>query len=169
MEPHTLESLGGPFFDEEAIVDPQSEVAAAFYNRKTEDVAQMTGATGFTWFSFVTQGSGATVSASNVAVAGLFGNGSAAKPTVARSGAGIYVLTWPTEFDDALVGVTGMESVAETQTVAFTFASGLNVSGATNGYARVTSLASNVVNIEVYDTSDTPADLAGAIVSGYLR
>ena len=170
MLPHTIESLGGPFQDEEAIVDPTSEVAAAFYNRKAEDVAQMTGACGFSWFSFITQTSGASVSAANVAVSGMFGSGSAAKPTVARTGTGTYTLTWPTEFDDALVGVTGMESVAETQSVAFTFAAQPNVMGATNGYARVTSLASNVVSITVYNTSDAASDLGGtATVSGYLR
>ena len=33
-----------------------------------------------------------------------FGSGSAQKPTVAKTATGVYTLTWPTEFDDALVG-----------------------------------------------------------------
>lgn len=171
MEPRTIENYGGPYQDARAVKDPTTQAAAAFYNRKSEDVAQMTSATGFTWFSFTTSSASPAVLAANtVSVSGLFGSGSAAKPTCEKTATGIYVLTWPTEFDDALVGVTGMESVAETQTVTFTFASGLNVFGATNGYARVVTLASNVVTVNVYNTSDALSDLSGSkIVSGYLR
>jgi len=172
MNPRTSQSYGAPFQNEEAVVDPVSEVDAVFYNRKACDTAQLTVATGFTWFSFVTATDAApfTVPAGNVQVSGVWGNGSPAKPTVSKTAPGVYTLTWATEFDDELVGVENMESVAETQSVAFTFASGLNNAGASNGYARVSLLASNSVTVQVYDTSDAPSDLGGtATISGYLR
>lgn len=171
MNPHTIASLGGPYEDEEAVVDPTSEVAAAFLDRALEDVAQMTNAIGFSWYSFTTTATAApvTLGASTVSVSGLFGSGTAQKPTVAKTATGVYTLTWPAIFDDALVGVTGMSAVSETQTVAFTFAAQPNVLGATNGYARVATLATNVVTINVYDTTDAASDLGGIVISGYLR
>jgi hypothetical protein len=165
MNPRTISSYGGPFQNEEAVVDPVSEVDAAFYDRMACDVAQTTLATGMTWFSF-------TVDAANVSVSGVWGNGSAAKPTVSKTATGTYTLTWTASFEDELVGVSNMTSVEETQSVAFTFASGLNVLGATNGHARVSAIASNVVTVLVYDDAAPAAlsDLGGtATVSGYLR
>lgn len=172
MNPHTIASLGGPYQNEEAVVDPTSEVDAAFHNRTLEDVAQCGRAVGFSWYSFTTTATAApvTLAANTVAVSGLFGSGNAQKPTVAKTATGVYTLTWPTTFDDALVGVTGMTAVAETQSVAFTFAAQPNVFGATNGYARVFSLSSNVATIYVYNMADALNDLGGGIViSGYLR
>jgi hypothetical protein len=172
MNPHSISSYGGPFFDAKAVKDPTTQLAAAFADRMFEDVAQLTRASGFTWFSFITTLTAAvtTLSAANVAVASFFGSGSAQKPTVSKTATGTYTLTWPSTFDDALVGVAGMDGVAETQSVAFTFASGLNNMGATNGYARVTAIASNVVTVKVYDTTDALSDLGGtATISGYLR
>lgn len=174
MEPRNLESYGGPFQNEEAVVDPVSEVDAVFLDRTLCDVAQLTVATGFTWFSFVTTTDAApvTVSAANVSVSGVWGNGSPAKPTVAKTATGVYTLTWPASFDDELVGVPNMDSVSETQSVAFTFPSGLNVLGSTNGTARVSAIASNVVTVRVYDDAAPAAasDLGGtATISGYLR
>ena len=172
MLPRTIANYGGAPQNEEAITDPTSEWDAPFAGRLFEDTAQATRSIGFTWFSFVTTLTAATVTvaAGNVAVAGLFGSGTPQKPTVSKTGTGVYVLTWATEFEDALANVVGMESVTETQSVVFTFSSGLNVMGATNGTARVTALASNVVTVEVYDTSNAASDLGGtATISGYLR
>jgi hypothetical protein len=172
MEPRTLESYGGPFQNEEAVVDPVSEVDAAFYDRMACDVAQLTVATGFTWFSFVTTTTAATVTvdAANVRVSGVWGNGSAAKPTVSKTATGTYTLTWTASFEDELVDVANMSSVEETQSVVFTFASGLNVLGATDGIARVSAIASNVVTVKVLDSSFADSDLGGtATISGYLR
>jgi len=172
MLPRTIQSLGGPFQNEEPIVDPESEMDARFGNRLLEDTAQLTRSAGLTWFSFVTTATAAptTLSAANVAVSGFFGSGDAQKPTVEKAATGVYVLTWPTEFDDALSDVTNMESVTETQPVVFTFATQPNVSGVTDGLARVSSLASNVVTVRVLNTSFALSDLGGtATISGYLR
>jgi hypothetical protein len=174
MLPRTLASYGGPYQNEEAVVDPTSELDAPFADRLMTDVAQLTEACGFTWFSFITTTDAATVtvSAANVAVSGFPGSGSAQKPTVSKTGTGVYTLTFADEFEDALVGVLNMDAVAETQSIVFTFASGLNVMGATNGTARVTALASNVVTVQVYDDAAPAAlsDLGGtATISGYLR
>jgi hypothetical protein len=174
MEPRNLESYGGPFQNEEAVVDPVSEVDAPFFDRALCDVAQLTVATGFTWFSFITTATAApvTVDAANVSASGVWGNGSPAKPTVEKTAPGVYTLTWASEFDDELVGVDNMTGVEETQSVAFTYASGLNVLGATNGHARVSAIASNVVTVRVYDDAapEAASDLGGtATISGYLR
>ena len=171
MLPRSIGSYGGPYQDEEAVVDPSSEIAAAFADRLLEDVAQLTRATGFTWVSFVTSnGAPGTLSAANVRVAGLFGAGTPQKPTVEKLGPGTYQLTWPASFEDALVGVPNLGAVEETQSVVFTFASGCNVRGINDGRARVSSLASNVAYVLVYDTANALSDLGGvATIELYLR
>lgn len=174
MHPRNLESYGGPYQNEEAVVDPVSEVDAPFYDRMACDTAQLTLASGATWFKFPTTTDPApvTIPAGSVSVSGWWGNGSAAKPTVEKTATGVYELTWPASFDDELVGVENMDDVAETQSVVFTFVSGLNVMGGTNGHARVEDIASNVVTILVYDDAAPGAlsDLGGtATITGYLR
>ncbi len=172
MNPRTIESYGGPPQNEEGVVDPVSEWDAPYAARLFEDVAQGTRATGYTWFSFVTTATAAItpVDPANVAVSGVWGAGSAQKPTISKTSTGVYVMTWPTEFDDALVGVENMGGVEETQSVVFTFASGLNVAGGTMGFARVTAIASNVVTVACYNTGFALNDLGGtATISGYLR
>jgi hypothetical protein len=174
MNPRTIASYGGTYQNEEAVVDPVSEVDAVYGNRAFADLARLTLASGATWFSFITttDAAVATVAAGNVAVSGWWGNGSAQKPVVSKTATGIYTLTWAASFDDALVGVANMSTVSETQSVAFTFASGLNVLGSANGHARVSVIASNVVTVRVYDDAAPGAlsDLGGtATVSGYLR
>lgn len=173
MNPRTIASYGGPYQNEEPVVDPVSEVDAPYFDRMLEDTAQLTKATGFTWFSFLTTtGGGGIIPAANVNVSGVWGQGTAQKPVVEKISTGIYTLTWPATFADALVPVANMSAVAETQSVAFTFASGLNNTGATNGTARVYSIASNVITVRIYDDA-SPAqlsDLSGtAMISGYLR
>ena len=173
MNPRTIDSYGGTYQNEEAVVAPVSEMDAAFGNRIMEDVAQATRAIGMTWFAFypTTEAAPYTLDANAaVSVSGVWGNGSPAKPVIMKTATGVYTLTWPEEFDDALVGVTNMEQVEETQQVAFTFASGLNVAGPNDGHARVTNLASNVVTIKLYNAAGSLSDLGGLDqISGYLR
>jgi len=171
MQPRTIANYGGPFQNERLPEDPETEVDALYFDRALEDVAQLTNAAGFGWYKFTTTTTSAptTLAANTVSVACFFGNGTAQKPTVAKTATGVYTLTFPSEFDDALVGVENMASVEETQSVVFTFASQPNVFG-TNGYARVDSLASNVVTVKVYNTSDALSDLSGGVeISGFLR
>ena len=163
MLPKTLGSYGGPFVDESPTKDPTSELAARFGNRFLEDVAQATRTVPQAWVSFVPTVTAApvTVDAANVTHFTSWGSTSATKPVVAKVADGEYTVTFETEFDDDLVAVSGMESVAETQSVVFTFATCPNVRGLTNGYARVVQLASNVATVTIYDTTDTESDLGG--------
>ena len=117
MLPRTIANYGGAPQNEEAITDPTSEWDAPFAGRLFEDTAQATRSIGFTWFSFVTTLTAATVTvaAGNVAVAGLFGSGTPQKPTVSKTGTGVYVLTWATEFEDALATLRRAGSVGHRQ------------------------------------------------------
>lgn len=166
MLPKTISDYGAPYQDSRPCKDPTTQAAAARYNRMAEDVAQGSRTVSRAVVSFVTTSTGATVTvdAANVTHFSVWGSGSAQKPTVVKTATGTYTVTWEEEFDDALVGVDNMDAVAETEAVVFTMPVGRpNVRGATNGDARVSEIASNVVTILVYDTATPPAlsDLGG--------
>jgi hypothetical protein len=153
MEPKVIADYGGPFVDRGVVRDPTSQMSADKGNRVFEDVAQGTRTVTRARVLFQLATSGSTISASNVTHTSVWGSGSSEKPTVTRAGAGEYTVTWAASFDDAL---------GETESVVFTYADGQpNVRGATNGYARILNIVSNVVTLDVYDTTDNLSDLGG--------
>lgn len=171
----TISSYGGAYQNARPVRDPTTQVDAAKFNRLAEDAAQMTRSAIRASVSFVTTTTAATVEvdAANVTHFSVWGSSSAQKPTVEKTATGTYVVTWEEEFADALVPVDNMDSVEETESVVFTMPVGQpNVMGATNGYARVSSIASNVVTVLVYDDAAPSAlsDLGGtATVSFSVR
>lgn len=164
MLPATLSNYGAPFQDVRPVRDPTTQAAAARYNRMAEDVAQGTRTAVRAEVSFLTSAGGAgTIAAGNVTHFSVWGSGSPMKPTVAKTATGKYTLTWPTSAADGLVGVQNMESVAVTENIVFTMPVGApNVRGTTAGWARVASIASNVVTVEVFNASGSLSDLSGA-------
>jgi len=156
----TITNYGDVFSDRRAVADPTVEVAARLYNRKSEDVAQMTRTIGRVLLKFTT-----TVAAGPVAVTpsadgrSVWGSGASFDPTISKTGTGVYVATYATTYPDALVGTTS-DSVSETETVDFRFC-GWNIEGSSPAVCLVTPL-NNVLTIRVVDMAGAPTDLAGA-------
>lgn len=156
-----INSYGGVFIDAEAVGDPSSEIAASVDNRIHEDVAQMTRVTKRVLLKFTTTAAAAVVAVTPHADGRtVWGVGASFDPTTLnKTATGVYVATYPTTFDDSLVGTTS-DSVSETETVNFTFGFG-NVEGTAYGMVSVTPL-NNVLTIRVWDAAGAPTDLAGA-------
>jgi hypothetical protein len=156
-----IDSYGGVFIDEIAVGNPATEMAASIDNRLHEDVAQLTRTKNSVLLKFTT-----TLTAAVVAVTPhadgrtVWGSGASFDPTsLNKTATGVYLATYPTTFDDALVGTTS-DSVSETETVNFTFAGG-QCEGATFGHVQVSPL-NNTLTIYVFDAAGAPTDLAGA-------
>lgn len=158
-----IDSYGGVFIDAEAVGDPTSEIAARIDNRIHEDVAQMTHVTKRVLLKFTTTLTAATVSVTPSADGrSVWGDGASFDPvTFEKTGTGVYVATYDTEYDDALVGTTS-DSVSETETVDFTFA-GWNIEGSSPAVCLVTP-SSNVLTIRIFDMAGAPTDLGGTAV-----
>lgn len=154
MEAKTIANYGGPFADRKLVRDPSTQMGSEKGNRLLEDVAQMTRTTPRAMVAFQLATSGSSIDPANVTHTTVWGSGSTPKPTVTRSGAGEYTVTWPSSLDDEL-GVT--------ESVVFTYACGQpNVRGSTDGRARISAIVSNVVTVKVYDTSNVLSDLGGS-------
>ncbi len=165
MLPATLSDYGAPFQDVRPTRDPTTQLAAAKYNRMVEDAAQATRTVQRAVVSFLTTATAAptTVSAGSVTCFTVWGSGSAQKPVVTKTATGAYTLTWTATFDDGLVGVAGMETVAVTENVVFTMPVGAPNTRSASGYAKVLTIASNVVTVGVYDNTDALSDLSGGV------
>jgi hypothetical protein len=166
MLPATLSDYGAPYQDVRPTRDPTTQLAAAKYNRMVEDAAQGTRTAPRAEVSFLTTATAAptTVAAGNVTCFTVWGSGSAQKPVVTKTATGSYTLTWTATFDDGLVGVENMETVAVTESVVFTMPIGAPNTRSAAGYAKVLTIASNVVTVGVYDNNtDALSDLSGGV------
>ncbi|KYF87779.1 hypothetical protein BE20_24860 [Sorangium cellulosum] len=94
-------ALGGELVDYSPPEDPTTDLSAEASNEARADTAAMTRMIERAFVSFTTNGSTATVTDHDA----VWGNALAYKPTISRTGAGNYLVTWPTTVTDAR-GVT---------------------------------------------------------------
>jgi hypothetical protein len=157
----TNASYGAVFVDESVVQKPTSELPADKFNRLAEDVAQMTRTSTKGDLKFSTTTTAAVVAVSVTFGQSQWGTGSGQYPTISKTATGTYVITYPTTYDDALIG-TAAALVAETEAVSLDVARGSIMSSSAKGYVICTS-AANVVTAYVYNTSDALSDLGGSV------
>ncbi len=157
------DSYGGIYFDAVAVGDPSTELAAAIDMRIHEDVAQMTRTCKRVYLKFTTTLTAATVAVTPHADGRtVWGSGASFDPTTLnKTATGVYLATYATEYEDALVGTTS-DSVSETETVDFRFGGG-NCEGSAFGHVQVTPL-NNTLTIRIFDAAGAPTDLGGVAV-----
>lgn len=149
----TIETYGGPFVDAVPVDDPTTTESAGQHNRLTEDVAQATRTQPRAWVSFKTRTTNGAVTPDEGE--SMMGTGSAQLPTVARTGTGLYTVTYPPSWTDAL---------GTLETIVFKKAHGAVASTTTVGRVQC-SVSANVISVLVLSNiagTDTPSDLTGA-------
>jgi hypothetical protein len=155
-------SYGAPFLDDAPVANPTTEQSAALYNRHAEDSAQMTRTATGIKVKFETTTTAGPISVSVVDSTSVWGEGIAFQPTISKTATGTYVITYATEYDDALVGTEGNEGVAETEQVSFRFGHG-GCLGSTFGHVQP-SFSNNVITTYVFDAAGALSDLGGGVV-----
>lgn len=159
--PRTIGDYGGIFADQVSVFDTTVQQSSIYDNRLHEDAAQMTRTAlkaRVRWTCSTTSGPIA-VSSAVIFGASQMGVGSAQKPTISKTTTGVYVITYPTQWTD---GLGSVEPILFDDGIA-------TIRGATDGRARIVSVASNVVTVNVYDASGALSDLGGTgIVSLFL-
>jgi hypothetical protein len=163
-----ISSYSGPWVDAEPVANPTTQQSAASANRHAEDSAQMTRTASRIMVKFT-----ATVTTPPIAVevddsTSVWGEGMSFEPVIAKTGVGVYTITYATEYADALVGTTGNEAVAETEQVSFRFGWG-SVEGSLCGHVQL-EFVNNVITVYVFNAAGSSSDLGGTtVVSVFAR
>lgn len=133
----------------QGVVDPTTDLDAAAHNQAMADLAGLT-RTGIRAWALINAQAGPTVASHDA----VWGNGGGVAPTVSRTGAGIWVVTWPSTITDAL-GVV--------QTVTHS-ASGASINGNGSYTCGTVDTAANVVTAYTFTPSTgAAADLGAGI------
>lgn len=162
----SIDDVGGAKANYSPVTDPTTDEDAADRNRAFCDVAMMghTAPRGFVRF-VTTNGAAPTDPASNVHDA-LWGSAVGVKPVVARTGEGIWTITWPATVDDELTLEDAALGGGETHTVNVrtAIAQATAVAGVlVHAVAEVTS--ANVVTVRGFTAAGTSDDIAGSTIT----
>ncbi len=149
-----ITSYGGPFEDAYAVEDPTIEQSSAFDNIALEDEAQMTRTTVKAKVRFATSTSAAPLTIAALTGTSHMGTGYAQLPVVAKIGVGLYTVTYPSSWQDAL---------GATEAISFTYSDGCVESLSAYGIVQTTTLGS-VISLATFNAAGTVADLADGTV-----
>jgi hypothetical protein len=163
----SLATFGGTMTNYSAVVDPTTDEDAKYRNRYACDVAMMghTSVRAICRFLAV-NGSDPTDSTIGFVHDALWGSLVAVKPTVARTGEGVWTVTWPSTVDDELTAEDASIGGGVTHSVSIraAIAQGTAVSGVLkHATAEVTS--STVVTVRGFLADGTADDIAGSVVT----
>ena len=150
--PRTIDDFGGIFFDRVPVQVPNQEQSATFGNRLHEDTAQMSCTTDKAVVTFLTR----TTNGACTIVGGRShaGGGGGGLPTsITHTGTGLYDITYPSSFTDALNVV---------ENVTFSFSAGRVKHLSTAGHVQTTE-ATNVIHVAVFDMAGSLTDLGGGV------
>lgn len=153
MIPRTIDTYGGVFVDAFNVEDPAIEISADYDNRLHEDVAQGSRTSDKMVVRFPTTATAAPTTVTASAGQSHKGVASGDRPTVAKTGTGLYDVTFAATFTDPL-GVV--------ENVGFTFSSGRVSNLATCGSVQTTT-AANVIHVAVFNAGGTLSDLGGGV------
>jgi hypothetical protein len=151
--PRVIANYGGPYIDEKPVRNPQTEQSAAYGNKSLEDLAQLSRTTIKAIVQFPTTASAAPVAVTATAGQCHNGTGSGSYPTISKTGTGVYVVTYPSTWTNAL-------SVVEN--VSFTFGDA-SVMGSTAAAKPQISISGPVITVNVFNTSFAASDLGGGV------
>lgn len=131
--------------DAEPVEDPTTQWSAEYIKRLAEDVAQLTRTAPRAILIWTTKGSGAVGTA--VRTKTMWGDTLAFAPAIARSGTGVYALTYPATLNDGLV-------YAET----IAWFSGHTEIGDNSRNKAITIVTGAVANVTLWDSAGAASD-----------
>lgn len=140
-----ISDYGGQKLDAIAVSNPETQIAASEWNRTAEDQAQLTrtGTRALVSFATTAVAPPVTYAASAVNIRSMWGNGTAQKPTVLKTATGLYTITYPTSFTDAL-------SVVETLGFFDGWVSCRGTDSLDRLDGRLLTISANIATIAVY-------------------
>lgn len=158
-QPRSGDEYGVPFLGNAiAVGDPRTAMNFAQGNRGFDDVAQMTRVALRAWVVFPTQ-SGNGVVTSGVFGKSQMGTGNTNLPSVTRTGAGLYTITYPATWTDG--AGTDATGVGQSEPIILLIATGDVLSVSVFGRVQCAALnqAISVAVISNVSGTDTLSDL----------
>lgn len=156
----TIDTFGGALEDYGiGIVDPTTDRAAEDGNKAFANVAMMTHTNPRAVCRFVGHATTPTDPTSGLVHDAQWGDAVAVKPTVAKTGTGVYTITWPTDVDDEL---------SESHALNLKAAWG-QAEGSTAYHVQCSVTSANVVTVYVFDMAGTANNAAAATISVWVR
>ena len=138
---------GNEYADEDAVVDPETEVSATYFNRITSQLAASAYTQPRAW-AYVTVA--ATVP-TLVAHGAVWGNAPAVAPVVAYVSPGVFTLTWPASVDD-------LQATAEAHSTNIRAITGQSVNAAAASVPRWAITSANVLTATFHNLSAAATD-----------
>lgn len=145
----SINSYGGPKNDYSSPKDSSTDRSAAGVNPAYGDVAAMTHTAARSWARMTVHSAGGTPTL--VANDEVWNNGNNAAPTTARSGAGVFTLTYPTTVVDEIPATS--PGYIGPQAVNFRAGRGSNRGGTTWYQVEVVPTAANVLTVYLWKFS----------------
>ena len=145
-----LDTFGGTFADLNPVIDPVTDMAAAYQNNLTANVVALAHTAPRAWARCTVSGGVITLADHDA----VWGNGAGVAPTVARTIAGVYTVTWAASYED-LRHADDAESHATS--LRCSQVNGYKSAAARIVNARLTSAV--VATITAYDAAGTAADV----------
>jgi hypothetical protein len=146
----TLSTYGGAKEDYAPVEDASTDLSASHWNLLAMSVAGVTQTACRAWCTFVGHGTTPTDPSSNVH-GSVWGNVLGVKPVVARTGGGIYTITWPTSITDEL---------GQSHSVALRRSWG-SAEGPAAFIVTTTMTSSNIITLRVFDAAGAGNDGVG--------
>jgi hypothetical protein len=150
----TIDTYGDLKVNYAPVEDFTTDEDADDRNEYVADVAGMTHPATRCWRRFVGHGATPTDPVSNV-FDNVWGNDLADKPPAARTGAGVYTITYPTDITDDL-GVVRSVNLR---------GGWANVEGSTLYFTQVTVTSPNVLTVYVFNAAGAANDAVGVTIA----
>ncbi len=158
----TNATYAGSLFDYSAPVDPTTDRPAAGANPAYANVAMSTHTIARCWTRFSPQGTGTPIlAAAGVQCDAVWFTATPTLPVVARSGVGIYTVTWPTTVQDEIP--PGYPGAAASNHNVNLRASKTNVEGNALWFPQSQPTSANVLTVWIFNTSFALADPNGPV------
>ena len=146
----TIGTFGGPWNDYQPVLDSSTDVPAAGGNQWAADTAAMTRTATRGWARFTPAGTGSPTLQTNWE---QWPSGDNAAPTAARTGVGLYTLTYP---------ATVLDELGANHTLNLLAGDGQCESLSVLWTAQV-AVSGNVASIAIFNSSQTLADPNGPV------
>lgn len=152
----TIDTVGGAKRNYGPVEDPTTDRDAIQANKAYANSSMSTRTQPRAWCLFTTSATTPTLEDDDA----VWGNDVDLKPAIARTGTGVFTITWPeTVYDE----IPSADLGRELHTVNLRYAKPW-VTGATPLHVTATVTAANVVTVRVFNTAGTLVDAAGAII-----
>lgn len=162
----SLDAYGGPIADYSPVTDPTTDEAAKFRNQYVCDVAALghTGARALVRFLALDNAN--PTDPTGFVHDAMWGNASGVKPVIARTGEGVWTVTFPSTVQSELTPESEAlgGGVSHTVNIRDAWAKATPVSGVLKHASAVVTSA-NVVTVYGYLANGTADDLLGSIIS----